>query len=92
MTCSRCHGLMREDHFYDFGGTQGFMWMKGWRCLTCGYAADPIAEANRRLCLVNQAVRAVVGDPTNTMLSVPWRYVVITPPREVAHETHNPGH
>jgi hypothetical protein len=49
MTCSRCQGLMHEDHFYDFEGTQGFMWMKGWRCLNCGHAIDPILEANRRL-------------------------------------------
>ncbi len=49
MTCSRCHGLMHEHHFFDFEGTQGFMWMKGWRCLNCGHAVDPVLEANRRL-------------------------------------------
>jgi hypothetical protein len=40
---------MREDHFFDFEGTQGFMWMRGWRCIICGYAADPLREANHRL-------------------------------------------
>jgi hypothetical protein len=25
------------------------MWMRGWRCMNCGHAADPIIEANRRL-------------------------------------------
>jgi len=49
MTCLRCHGLMVEDHFFDFEGTYGFMWMRGWRCMNCGHAADPIIEANRRL-------------------------------------------
>ena len=23
--------------------------MKGWRCMNCGHAADPLIEANRRL-------------------------------------------
>ena len=54
MTCPRCQGLMREDHFYDCEGTYGSMWMKGWRCLNCGHAADPIMEANRRL---HQSIR-----------------------------------
>jgi hypothetical protein len=40
---------MVEDQFIDFEGTQGFMWMKGWRCMNCGYAEDPVIAANRRL-------------------------------------------
>ena len=44
MTCKRCQGLMAEDQ-----GTHGFMWMKGWRCMNCRYAADPVIEANRHL-------------------------------------------
>ena len=49
MECTRCQGLMVEDQFFDFDGTQGFMWMKGWRCMNCGHAADPVIEANLRL-------------------------------------------
>lgn len=49
MYCERCYGLMAEDHFFDFERTAGFMWMKGWRCMHCGYAVDPVLEANRRL-------------------------------------------
>ena len=29
--------------------SHGFMWMKGWRCMHCGHAADPVIEANLRL-------------------------------------------
>lgn len=43
-----CQGLMVEDHFFDLQGTQDFMWMKGWRCMNCGHAVDPLIEANRR--------------------------------------------
>ena len=49
MRCKRCEGLMAEDQFYDFEGTQGFMWMKGWRCMNCGHALDSVIEANHRL-------------------------------------------
>jgi hypothetical protein len=49
MNCPRCQGLMREDQFFDCEGTQGFMWMRGWRCVDCGHAVDPLMEANRRL-------------------------------------------
>ena len=49
MECTRCQGLMVEDQFLDFEGTQGFMWMKCWRCMNCGYAADAVIEANHRL-------------------------------------------
>jgi hypothetical protein len=49
MTYLRCQGLMVEDHFFDYEGTSGFMWMRGWRCMNCGHAADSTIEANRRL-------------------------------------------
>jgi len=49
MDCVRCQGLMVEDQFFDLQGAQGFMWMKGWRCMNCGHVVDPIIEANRRL-------------------------------------------
>jgi predicted exporter len=39
---------MVEKHFFDLEETQAFMWMKGWRCMHCGLAVDPLIEANRR--------------------------------------------
>ncbi len=57
MECTRCQGLMVEDQFFDFEGTQGFMWMKGWRCMNCGHAADPVIEANHRLHAATVRVR-----------------------------------
>jgi len=49
MNCTRCQGLMTEEDFHDFEETEGFMWMRGWRCVNCGEAVDPLIEANRRL-------------------------------------------
>jgi hypothetical protein len=49
MNCSRCRGLMVKDHFMDFEGTMGHMWMAGWRCMNCGHVYDPMIERNREL-------------------------------------------
>ena len=57
MECIRCQGLMVEDNFFDFEAIEGFMWMKGWRCIDCGHAADPVIEANRCLHVATLLVR-----------------------------------
>ena len=48
MRCSRCQGLMLNDHFLDMEGGFGEMWAQGWRCLSCGAIYDAVIEANRR--------------------------------------------
>ena len=57
MECRRCQGWMVEDHFFDCEGTQGFMWMKGWRYMNRSHTADPLIEANRRLHDATELVR-----------------------------------
>ena len=49
MTCSRCSGLMLEDHFLDFEGGFGEMWTTGCRCVNCGHVHDAVIEQNRLL-------------------------------------------
>ena len=49
MECVQCQGLMVEHDFFDLEGTQGFIWMRGWRCLYCGHAANALVAANHRL-------------------------------------------
>ena len=58
MNCSRCHGLMAKDHFMDFEGTFGHMWMTAWRCLNCGHVCDPMIEQNRQLAKVEVQAHA----------------------------------
>jgi hypothetical protein len=48
MNCLRCRGLMVKDHFMDFEGPMGHMWMTGWRCMNCGHVYDPMIERNRQ--------------------------------------------
>ena len=47
MNCSRCRGLMVEDHFLDLEGTTGYMWTVGCRCMNCGHVHDPVIEQHR---------------------------------------------
>jgi hypothetical protein len=74
MICTRCHGSMREHHYFDVERRDGFMWMKGWQCAACGDGANPLLEANRRLSRMMQAVRSGGDEPSGTMFSVLWRH------------------
>ena len=47
MKCSRCDGLMVEDHFLDFEGAFREMWTRGCRCINCGAIHDLVIEHNR---------------------------------------------
>lgn len=41
MECQRCKGLMVMDHVVDIADDSGHLWLKAWRCLTCGDVLDP---------------------------------------------------
>jgi len=45
--CTRCEGLMVEDHFLDFEGTVGHMWTTSHRCMNCGNVHDAVIEQHR---------------------------------------------
>ena len=47
MTCSRCLGLMVEDHFLDLQGAYGQMWTTSLRCVNCGHVLDAVIEQHR---------------------------------------------
>lgn len=48
MTCTRCQGLMVEDHLFDFEGTCGHTWATGVRCMNCGHVDDGMIAQNRQ--------------------------------------------
>ncbi|TKS58611.1 MAG: hypothetical protein EWM72_02907 [Nitrospira sp.] len=62
MNCSRCRGLMVEDHFLDFDGTIGHMWTTGYRCMNCGHVHYPVIVQH---CLARQEQVSVLpsGEP-----------------------------
>lgn len=49
MQCTRCDGLMVADNLIDMRESSIPMWMKGWRCVSCGNIVDPIIQQHRMI-------------------------------------------
>ena len=49
MECTRCDGLMVSDHLIDMRESSIPMWMKGWRCVSCGNIVDPLIQRHRMI-------------------------------------------
>jgi hypothetical protein len=49
MECTRCDGLMVSDHLIDMRESSIPMWMKGWRCVSCGNIVDPLILRHRMI-------------------------------------------
>ena len=47
MHCSRCQGLMIEEHLLDMEGVFGEMWTTSLRCMNCGHVHDSVIEQHR---------------------------------------------
>ncbi len=49
MTCTRCQGLMLEEHLIDMEASYGEMWNLSWRCINCGHRDDSVLRHHRQL-------------------------------------------
>lgn len=49
MHCTRCDGLMVTDSLIDLRESSIPMWMKGWRCVSCGNIVDPLIQKHRMI-------------------------------------------
>lgn len=49
MQCTRCDGLMVTDNLVDMEESSIPMWMKGWRCVSCGNIVDPLIFRHRMI-------------------------------------------
>jgi len=49
MECARCDGLMVTDSLLDIQESSIPMWMKGWRCVSCGNIVDPLIQHHRMI-------------------------------------------
>lgn len=48
-TCTRCKGLMLEEHMIDMEADYGEMWSRSWRCFNCGHRDDAVMQHHRHL-------------------------------------------
>lgn len=49
MNCTRCRGLMLEEHLIDMEGGYGEMWSVSTRCVNCGHRDDAVIQHHRQL-------------------------------------------
>ena len=49
MQCTRCDGFMVTDNLIDIRESSIPMWMKGWRCVSCGNIVDPLIQRHRMI-------------------------------------------
>lgn len=49
MQCARCGGFMVADNLIDLQESSIPMWMKGWRCVSCGNIVDPVILRHRMI-------------------------------------------
>lgn len=49
MACTRCQGLMLEEHMIDMEAGYGEMWSRSWRCFNCGHRDDAVMRHHRQL-------------------------------------------
>ena len=49
MQCARCDGLMVGDSLIDIQESSIPMWMKGWRCVSCGNIVDSLIQQHRMI-------------------------------------------
>jgi len=49
MHCAKCDGLMVVDNLLDIKESAIPMWMKGWRCVSCGNIVDPLIQKHRMI-------------------------------------------
>ncbi|SLM46325.1 protein of unknown function [Nitrospira japonica] len=49
MHCTKCEGLMVPDDLIDMQESSIPMWMKGWRCVSCGNIIDQLIQQHRDL-------------------------------------------
>lgn len=49
MNCTRCQGLMLDEHLIDMEAGYGEMWSVSTRCINCGHRDDAVIQHHRRL-------------------------------------------
>ncbi len=47
MTCTRCEGLMVSDDLIDLEESYHPMWLRGYRCVSCGNIVDTLIQRHR---------------------------------------------
>ncbi len=78
MSCTRCQGLMLEEHMIDMEADYGEMWSRSWRCFNCGHRNDAVIKHHREVQARSMAVipqTVSVPEP----VELPWESESVEP-------------
>lgn len=78
MTCTRCHGLMLEEHLIDMEAGYGEMWSCTWRCVNCGHQDDAVMRQHRQTHL-RQAIAAPQAATVREAEELSWGAELVEP-------------
>jgi hypothetical protein len=70
MHCTKCEGLMGPDDLIDMQESSIPMWMRGWRCVSCGNIVDPLIQRHRMI-QASGATRLLKVGPSSPALFRP---------------------
>lgn len=76
-TCTRCQGLMLEEHTIEMDGGDGEVWSFSWHCVSCGYRDETILQQP-----LHQQVKSVAVSPGT--MTVQEAFGVLWKPEEIA--------
>ena len=70
MRCTRCQGLMLDEHMIDMEAGYGEMWSRSSRCVNCGHRDDGVLQQRRQ----QRAMPIVVSQAVAVQEAVerPW--------------------
>ncbi len=74
MTCTRCHGLMRDEHMIDMEAAYGEMWSVSSRCINCGHRHDAVIQQHRHTYARPVAVSQAVAVSESSALPLDWNW------------------
>ena len=70
-TCTRCQGLMLEEHRIEMDGGDGEVWSFSWCCVSCGHQDEAVLQQP-----LQQQVKSVPFSPhtvtAQEAFGVPW--------------------
>lgn len=78
MTCTRCQGLMVEEHMIDLEGGYGEMWSCSRRCFNCGHRDDAVLQHHRQL-YVKRVAGSSSTAPVQESIDLHWESEGVEP-------------
>ncbi len=78
MNCTRCQGLMLDEHMLDMEGGYGERWAVSLRCVNCGHRDDAVIHHHRQLHAKSRVITPATV-PAEEPLKPSWELESVEP-------------